>query len=943
MKADAAEAKGTAATGHGMIVPLGRDAETAFMTRVLPWPKKDEPGYVQLWWRKPNPNNPKKPFWPKKNVRSVGEFFTMRQWGLAKFPDSYFCTALQREEDTRNNKNTLLIKSLRMDIDVKKEKGYGSLEEAIIAVAEFCERTGIPLPNAWVCSGGGLHVYWIGDRDLTVEQWQPYAEGLKAFAMERGLKCDHGCTAVPSHILRIPGTFNSKSNLRRPVYLLDLIPHDFDFATELAMLPGKKLVKPKPAKKPQSTLQPSTAEAAALPFAPVKAECGWLRHVHDTGGIDQDEPLWRDALRVCIFLKDGERLIHEFSNKYEGYDLADTKAKYDQAREYKEADDLGWPKCETIHGDGCAHCETCPHLAAGGSPLHLARRVPSLPSARDDYEPVTRDAPELAKLDAVWVTRIFEGDANDPDLAFTVACELVRIELDSDFIARVLMTTPCGVHVQENPAYRLNRTIRRAYEFAIDPDLERMNSQHAVLPIGDKTRIVTWGDDSDFPGYKTIVRAQTFEDFKNLHSNKRKIIETIDKDGNLEEAEIPLGAWWLNQKDRRQYDGGQKFMPQHEAEAVKDVLNMFEGWPIRPRKPEGRSGASGCQLFLDHGFKVMCSGNADHWDYLLKREAWIAQNRRRCEVAAAFRTEEEGAGKGFWCNHLGHLYGPHYMQVKRSEHVVGTFNRHLETLIKLYADEALFVGDPKHRDTLFGLITEPTIDVRPLYIDLYSAPNYLNIDIGSNKNHFVPVSRTARRFFISTVSLDHLKDFEYFAAIEHQLKNGGYEALLFHLLYEVDLRDFEVRDVPKTAGLAEQAAYSRKGVDGLVEKACSEGYVLCPHFEWPGYSIATGQEERKGFDYLIDNHNDKELRYLGALRVKHQLRKEWRCITGKNARRREGGAIIRGIQWPPLQELRALFTERHGPQDWLNPDITEWPKGPDPVETGLAPASGPAG
>jgi hypothetical protein len=342
---------------RSMIAPLGAEAETAFMTRVLPWPKDDEPGYVQLCWRAPDPDDPNEFHWPKKSVRSVGKFLRLMQWGLTKFPDSYVCTALQREKGTRSNKNTLSIKSLRMDADVK-EGAYRSLEAAIVAVGEFCEQTGIPLPNAWVCSGGGLHVYWIGDRGLTVEQWQPYANGLKAFAIEHGLKCDHGVTAVPSHVLRIPGTFNSKSNQRRPVYLFALTPHDFDFATELAMLPGKKTVKPKPQAKPAAK-----PVEAALPFPPVKAECGWLRHAHDTGGIDQTEPLWRDALRCCIFLKDGERLIHELGNKHAGYDPADTTAKYDKAREYKEANDLGWPQCKTIHGHGCTQIHL-PHFLA---------------------------------------------------------------------------------------------------------------------------------------------------------------------------------------------------------------------------------------------------------------------------------------------------------------------------------------------------------------------------------------------------------------------------------------------------------------------------------------------------------------------------------------------------------------------------------------------------
>jgi hypothetical protein len=240
----------------GTIVPLGPDAEREFMTRVVPWPKKGEPGWIQLWWMKPNPDNPKKSFWRGHSVRAIDAFFQWRQWGLVNFPHSFFCTGLQREpfkkgtERTwRSNKNTSLRNSLHSDIDVKAEKGYATIEEAIVAVYEFCAKTGIPLPNAWVRSGGGLHVYWIGNRDLTVEQWQPYAEGLKAYAQEHGLKADHGCTAVPSHVLRIPGTINSKANQRRPVYLFALGSKDFDFATELAMLPEKKPVRTKGASK----------------------------------------------------------------------------------------------------------------------------------------------------------------------------------------------------------------------------------------------------------------------------------------------------------------------------------------------------------------------------------------------------------------------------------------------------------------------------------------------------------------------------------------------------------------------------------------------------------------------------------------------------------------------------------------------------------------------
>ena len=197
------------------------------------------------------------------------------------------------------------------------------------------------------------------------------------------------------------------------------------------------------------------------------------------------------------------------------------------------------------------------------------------------------------------------------------------------------------------------------------------------------------------------------------------------------------------------------------------------------------------------------------------------------------------------------------------------------------------------------------------------------------------MSPTARRFFVPTVSEDRVGDFEYFNEIEAQLRDGGYEALLYHLKYEVDLRDFDVRKVPKTAALAEQAAYSRKGLDGLVEKVCSEGVVPCAYrYDWPDFSIAADDDnssDEKGFDTFINTHPDRELRNLGALRVKNRLRKEWGCKTGNDARRRNGSVLVHGIQWPPLKELRAKFEQRHGPQEWLHPELEEWVQPTEPA------------
>jgi hypothetical protein len=155
--------------------------------------------------------------------------------------------------------------------------------------------------------------------------------------------------------------------------------------------------------------------------------------------------------------------------------------------------------------------------------------------------------------------------------------------------------------------------------------------------------------------------------------------------------------------------------------------------------------------------------------------------------------------------------------------------------------------------------------------------------------------------------------------------DGGYEALLYHLLHEIEIKDFNVRAVPKTAMLLEQAEYSRRGVDLLVEIACNTAHVPCPHSEIPDVSVCSGYDQRAGFDYFVDHHSDRELSRMGSLSIKRRLAKDWGCITGQAARTQRGGARINCVRWPPLKELREKFTARYGSQIWLV-DAEKWQK-----------------
>jgi hypothetical protein len=156
------------------------------------------------------------------------------EWVLSRptTKDVYFCLSRQAQTNKndrgkvvamRRQENALALKAIWLDIDVKPPpKGYATLEEALDALAAFSKAAGLPPPSALVGSGGGLHVYWISDKPLTPDEWRPYAEGLKAAAINFGLRCDTQCTVNAAQVLRVPGTFNHKTTPLRPVKLLGL-------------------------------------------------------------------------------------------------------------------------------------------------------------------------------------------------------------------------------------------------------------------------------------------------------------------------------------------------------------------------------------------------------------------------------------------------------------------------------------------------------------------------------------------------------------------------------------------------------------------------------------------------------------------------------------------------------------------------------------------------
>jgi Family of unknown function (DUF5906) len=425
----------------------------------------------------------------------------------------------------------------------------------------------------------------------------------------------------------------------------------------------------------------------------------------------------------------------------------------------------------------------------------------------------------------------------------------------------------------------------------IDLVLAEMNAKYAVVQIGGKTRVMGFEDDPTYHGCKVPV-FQTIADFKAFH-DKHKI-----KTGK--KKLVGRGNWWIAHSERRQYEAV-VYAPR--LDTSDNVYNLWQGFTCEPK-------AGNCQLYLDHLYKNICRDNKEHYTYLLHKLAYGVQHPdKQGEVAVVLRGKE-GTGKGKLVLTYGSLFGSHFKHISNPRHLVGNFNSLQHDCSVLFGDEVFFAGDRTHEGILKAIITEPTLQIERKGVDTFTAPNRMHIFLSSNNDWVVPAGSDARRFFVLDVGDDHKQDHKYFAAIDKQMANGGREALL-HLLLDLDLTGFEVRNVPQTAALADQKQRTRRGIDAVIEHLAGEGELWEVRPGYPSMCITSERDGHKSF-YRQAQSMAPDLRHSTWTVVQKALKEEWGCEHW-----RANG--LNGLKFLPLHALRARFDHKYGSQQWERP------------------------
>ena len=232
----------------------------------------------------------------------------------------------------------------------------------------------------------------------------------------------------------------------------------------------------------------------------------------------------------------------------------------------------------------------------------------------------------------------------------------------------------------------------------------------------------------------------------------------------------------------------------------KGYLNLWVGPTVKPAEGNWLSISS---FFLE----VICDNNQECYDYLMAYIAHALQKPEEKPGVMIALLSGQGTGKGTLARILRKIWSATFLQIHNIDSVTGNFNASLERAFIVFMDEALFSGDRKASDALKSLVTESVIQINEKHQPARQISSYHRFFAATNAEHFKNTDRDDRRDVVLRLSECRKGDHEYWIALNHEIDNGGVEAMT-HALLAMDLSDFNVRDKPSTNELLEQKLQS---------------------------------------------------------------------------------------------------------------------------------------
>ena len=315
------------------------------------------------------------------------------------------------------------------------------------------------------------------------------------------------------------------------------------------------------------------------------------------------------------------------------------------------------------------------------------------------------------------------------------------------------------------------------------PDyVKRLNQNHAVVLMEGQVLIVREQD--DVPHFISPA------DFHLWHANDTVEIQT----SHGKTKHTPVSGLWISHPARRQYS--RVVFDPRDTNPLH--YNLWRGFAVT------MDASKSCDKFLAHIRDNICSGNKEHFDWVMAFLAHMVQRPWEKPGVSLVLRGCEGVGKGFFARVIGELCPQHYVVISQAAQLTGKFNAHFQRALMVFVDEGFWAGDKAGEGALKHLVTDEELLIEGKHRDAFMVRNLSRLIIASNEKWVVPAGIRARRWCVLDVADTHANDRAYFGAIDDELHRDGGLAGLMYVLQTFDLGSVDVYAPPKTAALLEQ-------------------------------------------------------------------------------------------------------------------------------------------
>ncbi len=300
-----------------------------------------------------------------------------------------------------------------------------------------------------------------------------------------------------------------------------------------------------------------------------------------------------------------------------------------------------------------------------------------------------------------------------------------------------------------------------------------MNKYFAFSVIGGKAKYIREIGD-DFNIWEPSTMAEWC-------SNKPATVQSIDPEGTVNSKEVPLVP--IYKAGRFEYPKGLSFTPGSTFDRNDRSIDAYEtwrGWETVGNKWSSVAEKRALKEVRRFIYVIICDKNAMHFHWVCSWIADLIQHPDAPKGVALVLIGPKGIGKTFFGELICALIGEKYSFITADKNdIFGDFNGHLERLMFLVLEEAVWAQNHQIEAILKVIITDKRRASHAKYQDDKMVPNFLRSLILANPGWAVPMSQDERRFTVLNPSSSNKEYHAYFGDLYSHI-NAGRSAIMYY-------------------------------------------------------------------------------------------------------------------------------------------------------------------